>query len=170
MSENMNEKLRLECVTDCESAEVRTFLRLGGPYMAEIGPNSAIDDQRFLQSMLRRQGEPDRWLTLFMQGDQAVGFAHFKIDKDERPGSGYILEFYIIPERRRRGLGRECLSLITSTLTVAGCKSVWLASQSTAESFWRACGFYETGEFERDQKVLIKTVIARRNATDGAEE
>ena len=48
------------------------------------------------------------------------------------------------------------------TLTVAGCPMVWLSSHPAAESFWRACGFHETGELERNMKVFVKTLIAGR--------
>jgi len=167
---DMNDRARLEYVTDSTPPQAQTFLLLGCPYMAETDPENPDIHQRFLQSILRRQGEPDRWLAMFMLGDQVFGFAHFKIDKDERPGSGYILEFYVVPERRRRGLGQECLSLITNILTVAGCKTVWLASHSTAEAFWRACGFRETEELERSQKVMIKALPTGRDSPDGVKE
>jgi ribosomal protein S18 acetylase RimI-like enzyme len=102
-------------------------------------------------------------LTLFILGDQVVGFGLFKIDKDDRPGLGYIMEFYIVPEQRRQGLGQKSLSLITNILTLAGCTKVWLASHNTAEAFWHACDFRETGEFERNQKVMIRSVDTKNN-------
>ena len=162
MSESMDENLRLEYVTEFESVEARTFLRLGGPYMAETDPENANDHQRFLQSILRRQGESGRWLALFMLGGQVAGFAHFKVDTDQRPGSGYIMEFYVIPARRRAGLGRKYLPLVGEVLKAAGCPMVWLASHPAAEGFWRACGFHETREFERNQKVMTRGLIAKR--------
>ena len=59
----MNETLRLEYVMDSKSIEAQTFLRLGDPYMAEISPKEeAIDRERFLRSILHRQGEPGRCL------------------------------------------------------------------------------------------------------------
>ena len=103
MSENINEKLRLEYVGGIESPAAQTFLRLARPYMVETDPQNVNKHQRFLQSILCRQGEPDRWLALFILGDDASGFAHFKIDKDERPGWGFVMEFYVIPERRQWG-------------------------------------------------------------------
>ena len=163
----MNEKLRLEYATDFTPAEAEAFLRLGGPYLAEIDPENATDHQRFLQSILRRQGEPDRWLTLFRARDQVVGFAHFKIDRDDRPGSGYILEFYVVPERRRQRLGKRYLSMMMATMKAAGYRMVWLASHPAAESFWRACGFCETGEFERNQRVMTRSLVAKNNNRPG---
>lgn len=151
----MTEQPQLQYVMDgiCEPAQ--TFLRLGKPYMDEVDNEQALDHDRFLQSILRRQGEPGRWLALFMLGSEAVGFAHFKVDKDDRPGYGYIMEFYVIPERRRQGFGRHCVSQIAGILSQAGCSMAWLASHPAADEFWHACGFGELGEMERNKKILV---------------
>ena len=166
MSKKMNEKLSIEYVTNSTPARVQAFLRLGVPYMAEVDPENTKIHERFLQSVLRRQGEPDRWLAMLMLGNQVVGFTHFKIDKDDKPGLGYIMEFYIVPELRRQGLGQKYESMITCVMTEAGCKKIWLASHNTAEAFWHACGFRENGEFERNQKVMVKCVSARNSQSN----
>ena len=88
-----------------------------------------------------------------------VGFAHLKIDREERVGWGFILEYYIIPSRRRIGLGTRFFSLIARILRENGVNRVWLLTNSpSAESFWCSLGFRFTGETDREtgQKIFVR--------------
>ena len=157
------DKMTLEFVRKDQASLVDIFMHLGRDYNAEIArPGETIDmHERFLKSIVSRQGEPERWLALFRLGQEHIGFCHFKIDRDERPGWGYIMEFYIIPAKRRKGFGRRCCALANEILRKQGVEVVWLASDPQAEEFWRACGFRETGEFERGQKIMITNLQAK---------
>ncbi|MEM1551683.1 MAG: GNAT family N-acetyltransferase [Candidatus Bathyarchaeia archaeon] len=76
---------------------VSIFRRLARDYLKNL-PHE--DRERFIESILSKQGEADRWLLLLKDENEPAGFAHFKIDKDERLGWGFILEFYISPAKR----------------------------------------------------------------------
>lgn len=115
----------------------------------------ADERERFLQSILARQGEADRWLLLLKYQGRSLGFVHIKIDKDERPGWGFILEFYIVPDKRGLGWGSELFSLVWKILQDQGVQSIWLLASSPSDSFWRSLGFQETGEIEDGQKVMV---------------
>lgn len=158
----MNQSIKLKCIRNTKSPFTKTFLRIARPYMVEVDPDKADLHEAFLRSMLSRQGELDRWLTLFMWGNECVGFAHFKVDRDEKPGWGYILEYYVVPRRRRQGLGKRYLSLVLNVLRIAGCRNVWLTSHPMAEAFWGACGFTGTGELERGKKIMARSLIVRK--------
>jgi N-acetylglutamate synthase-like GNAT family acetyltransferase len=136
---------------------VSTFLSLGRDYLKNL-PNDKRES--FLQSILARQGEPDRWLLLLKHKNEYVGFTHVKIDKDERIGWGFILEFYIIPTKRKLGLGRSLFNIITKKLRARGVKDVWLLADSSSEPFWRALGFRQTGEVDKEtgQNVMTKSL------------
>ncbi len=165
----MKQKLRLEYVRGVESPAAQVFLELARPYMAETRTEAdeGIDEEKFLQSILRRQGEPDRWLALFMLGDEAAGFAHFKVDPEDRPGWGFVMEYYVTLTQRRKGMGKFCAERILDVLAGAGCPTAWLASHQGAEGFWRACGFDENGEFQRDMKIMTRSLAALHDAADG---
>lgn len=136
---------------------VSAFLTLGRDYLKNL---PSEEQKRFLQSILARQGEPDRWLLLLKYKNEYVGFTHVKIDKDERIGWGFILEFYIIPTKRKLGLGRTFFNLITGMLQARSVKDVWLLADSSSEPFWRALGFRQTGEVDKEtgQNVMAKSL------------
>ncbi|MGB9760574.1 MAG: GNAT family N-acetyltransferase [Thermoproteota archaeon] len=52
--------------------------------------------------------------------NEPAGFAHFKINRDERLSWGFILEFYIVPAKRRMGLGRKFFDVIADILQAKG--------------------------------------------------
>lgn len=80
---NMISKKRKEKITrhgyECTSVSHTTpelaqiFLEFGRDYM-----NDVLSEKRekFLQSILDLQGQPDRWLLLFKMGDEYIGFTH----------------------------------------------------------------------------------------------
>ena len=88
-----------------------------------------------------------------------MGLAHVKIDRDERPGWGFILEFYIVPARRGAGMGRSFFNLIAGVLRSRGVRDVWLLAEK-AIPFWRSLGFRLTGEIDEEtgQKIMTKSL------------
>ncbi len=132
------------------------FLNLGYEYMKEVAPEMPLEiHKRFLNSILNKQTEKERWLIALMVNGYMVGFVHFKIDESERIGWGYILEFYITPNFRRKGLGRKLYNFAKEKLITCGIKDIWLsASKVNGEPFWFSMGFIDTGEMEGWQKIL----------------
>ena len=140
-------------VSDRNPDDVASFLTLGRAYNEEIDllmgtktPRPAAE--RWLNSMVQLQEGEDRWLVLCRVGGADIGFAHAKIDQDDRPGWGYILEFYIIPDRRRSGWGRQLFHYIKHLLIERGTGQIWLTSNLAAVAFWEVLGFTATGEVE----------------------
>jgi len=80
-------ELELVSVAKEDANKISTFLRLGRDYLKDL---AFEERESFLQSILARQGEPDRWLLLLKHQNEYVGFAHVKIDKNERPGWGFL--------------------------------------------------------------------------------
>ena len=133
------------------------FVELGNAYLSEIDSTPVPVNQKFLQSILRRQGELDRWLLLIKCGDDPIGFVHAKVDRDERPGWGYILEFYIVPDRRRTGWGRELFNHTAGALRARGIAQVWLESSLEALAFWCSLSFAVAGG-EARHPTLVGTI------------
>jgi GNAT superfamily N-acetyltransferase len=149
-------ELELVSVAEGDADKVSAFLRLGRDYLKDM---AFEERERFLQSILARQGEPDHWLLLLKHKNEYVGFAHVKIDKNERPGWGFILEFYIVPAKRRMGLGRGFFNLIAGMLKSQGVKDIRLLA-TKAIPFWRSLGFLLTEEVDKEtgQNILTKSL------------
>jgi GNAT superfamily N-acetyltransferase len=152
---------KLVFVTKDDVNTISMFLRLGRDYLKDM-PHE--EQESFLQSILARQGEPNRWLLLLKHQNVYVGFAHVKIDRDERPGWGFILEFYVVPIKRKMGLGRTFFNLIADMLQSQGVKDIRLLADSISEPFWRSLGFRLTGEVDKEtgQNIMAKSLRAYR--------
>ena len=134
--------------------DVQSFLELGLAYLAEIDDTPEEVNKIFLRSIVSKDFENDRWLLLLLKGDLHLGFVHAKIDIQERPGWGYILEFYIVPKMRRKGYGSMLHSKIVDIFVQKELKNVWLTANPKSESFWRSVGFSYSGEEENGYKVM----------------
>lgn len=133
---------------------VIAFKSLATDYFSDMPPG---ERDQFIQSILARQGEPKRWLLLLRHRDEYIGFVHMKIN-DEHPGWGFILEFYIVPNKRRLGWGRRLFTLCSSILREQGVSNVWLLTDPPAEPFWRSLGFRETGETIDGRRVWAASI------------
>lgn len=151
MTTDPEEKAELIRVANDHPEAVAIFLNLSKDYFSAL---PADEREKFIQSILARQGESNRWLLLLRYGDEYIGFVHMKIG-GERPGWGFILEFYIVPNKRRLGWGRRLFNRIVDTLQARGVDNVWLWSAPEAEPFWYSLGFRETGEIMDGKKVMV---------------
>lgn len=133
------------------------FLKMGEDYMSSEPPELR---GRFLRSMVDLQAEEERWLYLLRVDSGFIGFVHMKVDTSDRPGWGWMMEFYIRPEHRRRGHGRKLYERSEGILVDRGIRDIWLTSNPEAISFWRAVGYTETGEKAEfnDYQVMVKSV------------
>ena len=152
---HFEEKVELISVTNDNLDSLSAFLNLGRDYLSDLPPD---ERERFLQSILARQVEPDRWLLLLRHGNEYIGFTHMKIDKDERVEWGFILEFYIVPNKRGQGWGRRLFNLIVKILQARCVKDIWLLTTPEVEQFWHSLGFKETGEMQNSQKVMVISI------------
>lgn len=150
-----SDKLKTVPVSSADPETVSASLALGRDYLKGL---ASEDAERFLQSILKRQGEPNRWLLLLKHENEWTGFTHVKIDNDERPGWGFILEFYVVPTKRRIGLGTTLFNMVERMLQAEGVKNMWLLPDGRSEPFWRSVGFSLSPEVDEDtgRNVMIK--------------
>lgn len=153
-----NEQTTIELVDPLSEQSIAAFLKLGREYLREIDPANKEKHEAFLSSMLKRQGEPDRWLHLLKHGTEYIGLAHSKIDHDDRPGWGYILEFYVVSSHRRFGHGKCLCMHIFNLLRERGVVDVWLGTHPLAERFWQSLGFECNGEMEGEYRVMVTSI------------
>lgn len=150
----VHDSASIEPVSRLRLHTVQAFRTLARDYLASLPDD---ERERFIDSILWRQGEPKRWLLLLRHMDEYTGFVHMKID-DKRPGWGFILEFYVAPHFRSMGVGRRLFELIVPILRDHGADRVYLLADSTSQPFWRKLGFSETGELEEGQAVMARPI------------
>ena len=104
---------------------------------------------------------PNMHFELFFCDDVLVGFANFAIDKGGiaeliDKGFGFVMEFYIAPQFRRKGYGKLFYNHIEETLKNDGTKNIYLTSDTvTGIPFWIAMGFDDGGKIDPDNGLPI---------------
>lgn len=126
---------------------------------------------KYVQSMINKQGDFDRHLEMCTINDDVIGFYHAKVDHIGhtgyiKPEYGFIMEFYIIPEYRRKGIGSLMYQRIVSHFSNHGVNNIYLTTDPvTGKPFWEKLGFIFNGELspDNDQEIyeikLITSVV-----------
>lgn len=129
------------------------------------------------QGMLNMQGPEDRHLELCYAGDKAVGFLYGKIDHVGhlgyiQPEQGYIMEFYVVPDERRKGYGKQMAQRIEALFAGHGAVRMYLTSSETGKAFWHAMGFEPTGRImpHNGQVILEKAIYPIKELHDPDEK
>lgn len=152
----MNE-LKFVQVTKGNESQYQQLLNLMIPYNKELDSHQKRETpldfiQRVTQGMINMQGPHDRHLELCYESEILIGFFYCKVDHLGhqgfiKPEYGYIMEYYVIPEFRRKGYGKAMFERIESLFRSHGVQRMYLtADPVTGKPFWEALGFQRTGE------------------------
>lgn len=136
------------------------------PYCQELDSNVGRETpeetlKRFIASIVSMSEDKDRFVELCYLGEDLIGFAYGKIDREGhrgyiRPGWGYVMEFYVKPEHRRNGFGKEMYNHFENIFKSHGVTNVWLtADPITGEPFWCAVGFTNSREKSLENNLYI---------------
>ncbi len=137
------------------------------PFSTELNEHEGITEteEDMLHDLTRRiniQGSrPTMHFELAYADGEPVGIAMFAIDTGTvygllESGYGVITGFYIKPEYRRKGFGREFFTHIENTLIKDGASKIYLTpDEVTGEPFWTTLGFENSGKFDPDDKKFI---------------
>jgi ribosomal protein S18 acetylase RimI-like enzyme len=109
---------------------------------------------RFVQRMLDDAAENDGQVLIAEDDDGIVGFAAGSISTRDRTEAlsvidyrtGEVIELYVIPQARGRGIGRELLARFEAFFRETGCDSMRIevfAHNMHARSFYAELGFEE---------------------------
>ncbi|MDD5190706.1 MAG: GNAT family N-acetyltransferase, partial [Dehalococcoidales bacterium] len=80
-------------------------------------------------------------------------------------GYGFIMGYYISPNYRRRGFGREMFAHILQVFRAHGAEFIYLSPDPvTGEPFWSAMGFKNTGKMDPDDKLPIYIKDIRKDS------
>ena len=122
--------------------------------------------QKWVNSIIAMQGPTDRHLELCYVGEMPIGFLYGKIDHEDhkgfiKPGYGYIMEFYVRPDHRRKGYGKMMFKRLEQLFCLGGAEMMYLtADPVTGKPFWEAMGFNNINEKSPENQLYIyeKTV------------
>lgn len=116
---------------------------------------------KWSESIMSMLGDEERYLELCLLEQNPIGFLYGKIDKPYhkgyiKPSYGYIMEFYILPQYRRKGYGKEMYYRIEELFKSDGARRIYLtADPITGEPFWEYLGFVNTGEVSPENGLCI---------------
>ena len=146
----------IRLTADCDR-QCHVFESLMYEYIDEMNEHSHRPlpkefQKKWIDSIIAMQGSPDHQLELCCVDSDVVGFLYGKIDREDhkgfiKPEYGYIMEFYVKPEYRRNGFGKQMLQRLESLFRERGVDRMYLtADPVTGRPFWEAMGFVCTGE------------------------
>ena len=99
-------------------------------------------------ALTERLGEllADDEIVVLLAGDPPAGFALFRIRPSlwAKAGDAYLEELYVVPERRRQGIGRALLEASIEAARKAGANHLELTTGETdteARSLYESRGF-----------------------------
>ncbi len=122
--------------------------------------------KRWTDSIIAKQHDSTRCLKLCYDNKELIGFLYGRIDRPEdkgckRVGWGYIMEFYVVPEQRRKGYGKIMYGHLEAFFKAERVNGIYLTVDPvTGKPFWEAMGFSSTGERSPDngQEIYEKVL------------
>ena len=144
------------------------FEQLFKEYYAELGcaDNTAhLVDEYIIPDMLASLLRID----IISEDGEICGFAIYQIDDIDnewnlKEGWGDIREIYVIPSRRRKGLGRLLLYTAEMKLKEASAKTAYCLPFESAVPFFTACGYSDTSQYCED---LDCNIFEKTNLNNG---
>ena len=135
------------------------FCRLFTDYYAEL---DCEDDPAHLLSEYVIPDLKAGLLSVDVMTDGGVyaGFVIYQrddIDNDWnfREGWGDIREIYVVPEKRRQGLGKFLLYTAEMKLRESGVDKSYALPVDSAEDFFRACGYAQGGVYSEELDCML---------------
>lgn len=102
------------------------------------------------------------FMFLCVDNNKVIGFSISQIDNENSdwnrsPGYGFIREFFILSNQRKKGCGKMLAHHTIKNLFLKGSKNIYLDTDKNAKEFWIKCGFISTGKFDEDNsnEILI---------------
>lgn len=117
--------------------------------------------ERWTDRIIEKQFDASMCLKLCFYGSSVIGFLYGKIDRTEdkgfkKPGYGYVMEFYVLPEYRRKGYGRRMFNHLEKYFKTNNVDKMYLtADPITGKPFWESMGFVCTYEISPDNNMPV---------------
>lgn len=174
----MENKLKFTQVVSDNAYLCSEFRSLMHPYVKELNQHSerSLPDEfieKWISSILSMQGPTDRHLELCYDGQELIGFLYGKIDHEDhngfiKPGYGYIMEFFVLPQFRRMGYGKAMFHRMEKLFVYDGARKMYLTPDAvTGVPFWTAMEFQGTGEYSPENQMEIFEKEVQMDLGDG---
>jgi ribosomal protein S18 acetylase RimI-like enzyme len=148
--------------------DIRDAVEADAPMLAGINARLIEDEwgggtmslERLEERMRRRINDDEYRVLLFHERGNDVAYALVTADDE----SAFIHHFYVMPDYRGDGLGREALELLFREVIPPTARVTLdvLASNESGRAFWRAAGFNEYSvRMERAPTVLASDTGVR---------
>ena len=158
--EQLNPTNEMHCA--CFRKMMRAYAKEQGGLEAFVGnEDEGAIIEKWISSILRQLGPSDRHLELCWLDETLAGMMYGKVDHLEhrgfiKPGYGYVMEFYVVPELRRKGIGTEMYHHLEKCFAADGAKQVYLTTDTDCGiSFWEHLGFVNSHEKSPDNQMDI---------------
>ncbi|MBU0504580.1 GNAT family N-acetyltransferase [bacterium] len=146
-------KLRL-VQTNPKHKDWNAYLSLSATYFKENWPDlfpKNLEEiiKEYDTKLKKRLAEGGRGLFLLEESGKYVGIANIYLSNENGDVFAYIAEFYILPDKRRRSLGKIFFEILVKwgkQNEVTGIKLEVSKNKEVAISFWRSLGFEIAGE------------------------
>lgn len=165
----MSKRLQYEQILPGNERQYQELISLWVPYMREIFKDdeetqneSDADLEKYALQRVNIQGKRnDMHFELVYLEKEVIGFAFYAVDLGGikgiiKPGYGYIMEYYIIPSKRRNGYATELYRHVADTFKHHNIEQLYLTPDSTTGiPFWSKMGFSDSGKIDPDNKISI---------------
>lgn len=172
---NMLQSLSFEQLLKGNELQYQELIAMWIPYMREIFKDdmdtqneSDADLEKYAYQRVNIQGQrKDMHFELVYLEKEVIGFALYAVDLGGikgliEPGYGYIMEYYIIPSKRRKGYGMELYQHLVEVFKSHKVKYLYLTPDNTLGiHFWSQMGFLDSGKIDPDNKmpIYIKAIV-----------
>lgn len=160
--------MRFEQINKDNTEQYQTLLSLWIPYLREICDDDETANEtdeelaKYAKQRVNIQGSRnDLFFELVYQENECIGFAYYAVDLGGiknllEPGYGYIMEFYVKPESRRKGYATMMFKHIEEIFTKLHVPKLYLTPESkTGIPFWYQMGFKDSGLTDPDNHMPI---------------
>ena len=113
------------------------------------GSLTHFDGDGFVREALEQCRRDSRAVTAAYMGDEMAGIIQLATERDREQGVGYIPFFYMLPNRRRQGLGVQLLGEAVSVYRPMGRDRLRLRcapDNHVAQRFYKRYGFRKIGQ------------------------
>lgn len=165
--------VKLDPQNEKHCIEFEQLMRLYAKELDSHNNRSTPDEviSKWIDSIIKMQGDYDRHLKICYDDGTLIGFLYGKVDKPEHKGYkkigyGYIMEFFVLPEYRRKGYGGEMFFHLQKLFADDGVSRMYLTADGvTGKLFWQSLGFMTTGELspENSQMIYEKNICFASN-------
>ena len=150
--------------------EYEEFSQMFGDYFwfdCEIKHDRALIKENVVNKQILPSYEKGAiFIDMLKADNKNIGFIMYQLDGNksdwnERPGFGFIREFYVVKECRRSGLGSFLLKNAENTLKQLGAECVYLTSSKKeyVKDFYRANGYSGENEYTKNGNEYFSKII-----------